>query len=256
MIRRAFKILAFLLLLGIYLLSSKFLSAFSSNETRKRRHLIFNTSRFCRILLHLLGITVSVEEEQTMPSGKSRLILANHLSYIDVAAISAFLPAVFVTSYEIRDSLLEGFLARCAGSVFVDRRGKAALRADIRALAGLLKQGFTVVLFPEATSSSGESVLPFKSALLDAALEVGSNILPVCVNYLSIDGNKITTLNRDNVFYYGDMQFADHFLRLLKLHTIHLELRVLESVPAEISERKSAAKLAFECISKAYLSVH
>jgi 1-acyl-sn-glycerol-3-phosphate acyltransferase len=196
-----------------------------------------------------------VQTKREIPSGKGLLILANHLSYIDVVAISAVRPAVFVTSHEIRDSPVEGLLARCAGSVFVDRRSTTTLRTDIRALAGLLKQGFTIVLFPEATSSSGESVLPFKSALLNAALDAGSNILPVCINYCSIDDDIITTLNRDKIFYYGDMQFLDHFLGLLKLRTIKLELVFLENIPAEISARKSVAKLAFECISKAYVSV-
>jgi 1-acyl-sn-glycerol-3-phosphate acyltransferase len=256
MIRHAYKILSFLVFIGIYLLSSKCISTFSLNEAQKRRHLIFNTSRFSRILLHLLGIAVSVKAEKEMPSsGRGLLILANHLSYIDIVIISAFLPAVFVTSYEIRDSPVEGLLARCAGSVFVNRRSTATLRTDIRALAGLLKQGLAVVLFPEATSSSGENVLPFKSALLNAALDAGSNILPVCINYSSIDGDIITALNRDKIFYYGDMQFLDHFLGLLKLHTVNLELVFLESVPAEVSKRKSVAKLAFECISKAYVGV-
>lgn len=256
MIRHAYKTLAFLVLLGLYLLSSKLLAAFSSNEERERCHLIFNTSRFCRILLHLLETTVSVKVQGEMPAaGKSCLILANHLSYIDVAAISAVLPAVFVTSYEIKDLPVEGLLARCAGSVFVDRRGTTTLRNDLRVLAGLLKQNFTVVLFPEATSSSGDGVLPFKSALLNAALETGSNIVPVCINYRSLDGNKITTLNRDNIFYYGDMKFLHHFLGLLKLHAVDMELIFLESVPADIPERKSAARLAYECVSKAYVGI-
>lgn len=51
------------------------------------------------------------------------------------------------------------------------------------------------------------------------------------------------------------MQFMNHFLRLLKLRAVNLELIFLENIPAKISDRKRAGKLAFECISKAYVSI-
>ncbi len=65
----------------------------------------------------------------------------------------------------------------------------------------------------------------------------------------------ITALNRDKISYYSDMQFMNHFLRLLKLRAVNLELIFLENIPAKISDRKRAGKLAFECISKAYVSI-
>ena len=178
------------------------------------------------------------------------------LSYLEVAVLSSMFPAIFVTSYEVMNSPIEGPFARCGGSVFVDRRSKTTVRNDIRVLSGLLMKGFNIVVFPEATSSSGETVLPFKSSLLNAALITEVEILPVCLNYTFIDSERITALNRDKIFYYGEMRFIEHLLGLLHLRLIDLEVTFLECVPAEISDRKSVATLAFRCISDAYVAVH
>ena len=257
MIRYACKLTAFLALSVAYIISSAFIKSFTPcSKQRRRKLLAVNTSRFCRVLLRLLGISLSIKPQHSALVANGRMILVNHLSYLDVAVLSAILPAVFVTSYEVLNSPVEGLLARCGGSVFVDRRNKTTVVNDIRILASLLKQGFTVVLFPEATSSSGERVLPFKSALLNAALEARVEILPACLNYRAIDGCGITVLNRDKVFYYGEMQFMRHILGLLRLRKIDLELAFLDSVPAEIISRKRAAKAAFDCISSTYIAVH
>jgi lyso-ornithine lipid O-acyltransferase len=255
MIRYSGKIAAFFVLLFFYFLSSQFINCFSPTAERKRQRLISNTSRFCRVLLRLLGITVTLKHLEEMSTKQNCLLLANHLSYLDIVAISSVRPSIFVTSHEVRDLPIEGSLARCAGTIFVDRRSTSTLLKDIREISRLLRQGFTVALFPEATSSPGESVLPFKSALLSAALRARRDIIPVCINYEFINGDPVTKLNRDNIFYYGDMELLGHLGSLLKLHTVHLELVFLGGISSEVSARKEAAGMAFEAISRAYKRV-
>ena len=254
MIRHKCKIAALLIVLIAFFVSSKILSIISSHG-RDRKLLVRNASCYGRVLLKLLGIRVATRGKQKILSGNSRIILANHLSYIDVIAISSVLPSVFITSHEVRDLPIEGIMAHCAGSVFVDRRSTTTLRKDIRVISQLLREGFTIVLFPEATSSPGESVLPFKSALLKAALDAGCDIVPVCINYHSIDGNSITKANRDRVFYYGDMELTRHLCALLKLRTIDMELTFLPSIPSKNSARKKVASMAFESILHMYKSI-
>jgi lyso-ornithine lipid O-acyltransferase len=254
--RCACKTAAFIVFIATYLAGSLFISVLARDKQRIRRWRASITSRFCRILLPLLGIKLSVQSRERVCSGTGRLILANHLSYVDVLVIAALIPSIFITSFEVMHSPIEGLLAKCGGSMFVDRRSKANISRDIRTAAELLSRGFTVVLFPEATSSSGERVLPFKSSLMQAAFETKAEIIPACINYVSIDRKPISTLTRDSVFYYGNMCFFNHFLGLLRLSSIQVELSFLEGIRAKTTHRKSAAALAYRSISNAFIAIH
>src|ERR1043165_9219823 len=97
------------------------------------------------------------------------LLACNHLSYLDVLVLAALTPSLFVAKSEVRQWPVFGWFARLAGTIFVNRSkpSQAARSADEIAVA--LRDGALVVLFPEGTSSGGETVLPFKSSLLEPA---------------------------------------------------------------------------------------
>lgn len=207
-----------------------------------------------RLGLRVLGISVdqsfalsSLCEESEL-SG-SRLIVANHLSYLDILIISAIQPTMFVTSIEIRDSGFLGFLCKAAGCHFVERRNRNQIDREIREIAQSLSQGLNVVVFPEATSTNGAQVLPFKVSLMDAAVLSGRPLKPLCINYRAIAGNPVNSLNRDEVCWYGDMTFLDHLTNVAVRGSIQVEVTHLSlvTVSAE-SDRKSLAAEAFRQI--------
>jgi len=190
------------------------------------------------------------------PNSARHLIVSNHLSYLDVLVISSWLPASFVTSMEVRKTPFLGKICLYAGSLFVERRHASSVRTDAQDLSRNLKSGINVAVFPEATSTDGSCVRPFKRGLLTAAKLSGVDILPVCINYTHIDGQPIDHKNRDVVFYYGEMNFFPHLIRLLRARSVSVELKVLDHVAAYHPDPAyEPTELAFQRVQGAYLPV-
>lgn len=165
-------------------------------------------------LLGVIGIKKSVIQRASPPftDGAPGMTVSNHISYVDILLIASEVPAVFVTSTEVRDSPGLGLICRLAGCAFVDRRSAGGLRREIGALATLMRHGLHVVVFPEATSTRGEGVLPFKGALFEAVRQADAPLWMVRIDYAGI--------HRPIVSYAGDDEFGAHLLRLLSLESV------------------------------------
>ena len=96
----------------------------------------------------------------------SGLLVCNHLSYLDVIVLASLTPAVFVSKREIKHWPVFGWFACRAGTIFVDREKRTHVGQLTHDIETVLNQGVLVILFAEGTSSSGHTVLPFKSSLL------------------------------------------------------------------------------------------
>ncbi len=170
-------------------------------------------SVFSKILLRLLNVTVSIHTSvKQLKSG--HLIVSNHLSYLDVLILSWLFPGCFVTSVEIRQTPFLGHITSLAGCLFVDRRSRQFLGQETLSLSSTLKSGQNVIVFPEGTSTDGETVLRFRQPLFRAAIHAGKDILPVSISYEEINHAPVTAQNRDQIFWYGSMTFGDHFAGL------------------------------------------
>ncbi len=240
---RAVQIALFLLLFVAHGYVGRFLFR---NERSRRRYLSRNLNRYNRVLLKLLKIRVKLEgAERLQAKGKRCLVVANHLGYTDVVILASQFPAVFVTSVEVEQTPALGQICKAGGCVFVERRNRNRLAEELEELSSVLVHDDAhLVVFPEATSTNGEGVLPFKNALFDSALRSGSPVLPVCLRYTHADGRPVDRTLRDSIFYYGDMAFLDHFLRLLKLQNVDVTLTVLDPIPisAETSRKELAER--------------
>ncbi len=254
MLSATLKLLGSLPLLISFFLISASLTVLIPSGNKKRKLLVQNTSLFARVTLKLLGVRVHVKRHELLhESSAGHLIIANHLSYVDVLVLSSLMPAVFITSVEMKHTWLLGTLATFGGSIFVERRKASGLKKEIESIAHVLDQGLSVVLFPEGTTSNGERVQPFKNSLFDSAIRAKSNILPFCLRYAKVNNEHITINSRDSVFYYGNMTFCRHLRRLLALRSIDLEVHALETIriAAHVS-RKALALEAHNAINKAY----
>ena len=108
-----------------------------------------------------------------MPS--SGLLVSNHLSYLDIVVLSSIRPCVFVAKRDVARWPLFGWLAHAAGTIFVDRERRFSTEF-VNGIHEAIAAGLPVVLFPEGTSSDGSTVLPFKSALLESAVQLRSPV--------------------------------------------------------------------------------
>lgn len=175
---------------------------------------------FHRIALWTLGIRLHVRGR---PAAERPLLLAaNHASWIDISAYSAVMPLSFVAKREVGTWPLIGFFARLQRSVFVDRakRGSTADQAD--SIGRRLADGDVIVLFPEGTTSDGNQVLPFRSALFGAARtaldEAGVEavfVQPVAIAYTHMLGLPLGRSGRSIVSWVGHQDLVPHAKELL-----------------------------------------
>ncbi|GAB4014018.1 MAG: hypothetical protein Fur0010_11500 [Bdellovibrio sp.] len=171
-----------------------------------------------------------------------RLIVCNHLSYLDILIICSHFPAAFVTSVEMRNTPFLGHLCRLAGCLFVDRKNKQNIGQEVAEITKGLKNGLDVVVFPEATSTNGREVLRFRKSLFQASIDSGSSVLPLCLNYRRIEGKSVNQMNRDLIFWYGDMTFFSHLWKFFNLKNIDVELIIADSI--EHGRAKDCIQLA------------
>jgi len=176
------------------------------------------------------------------------LFVANHVSYLDIIVLGSLLRAFFVAKGEVAGWPGFGFLARIARTVFVDRRPGASAR-ERDAIRHRLAAGDSLILFAEGTSTDGNRVLPFKSALFSAADQAGDvaapAVQPVSIAYTRLDGLPLCRAFRPFLAWYGDMTLAGHLLSALGLGRVTIE--VMFHPPTTLAERGSRKDLAQHC---------
>jgi len=255
-IRIVLKSIIIFLLLFLYALISLGIMALPAGRGRKRARLAGNASFFAHLGLRVLGIRVLYRRTRRKGIRLRRqnyLLLANHLSYTDILIVGSLMPSVFITSVELKHTFPLGVLAWFGGSIFVERRSPAGLRREIREIEQVLSEGTSVALFPEGTTSNGETVRPFKNSLITAAIRTGTSILPVCIRYRAANGRSVSRENRDSVYYYGGTTFFEHLPRLMALRTIHAECVMLRPISThQHHSRKDLAARAHTLISAMY----
>jgi len=221
----------------------------------KKRFWRSQTSRFyCRLTLRLLGIAITIRNSDQMP--QASLLLANHISYVDVLVLSAFTPSVFISTVEVMKAPLIGWLTRLAGGLFIERRKRSALGQETDEISNLLKKGHVLCVFPEGTSTDGSSLLPFKSPILASAAKAQVPIVPVCIRYEVINNTPISRPGPcDPIAFYRDMIFFTHLFTLLKeLQSARVTVSVFPPITITSSqERKTIAGQAHSLIN-AHLS--
>jgi 1-acyl-sn-glycerol-3-phosphate acyltransferase len=166
---------------------------------------------WCRFACRVLGIRVKTR--RSMPT--YGLLVSNHLSYLDIVVLSSIQPCIFVAKRDVASWPLFGWLAHAAGAIFVDRERRFSSNEAVDIIRKTIAGGSVVVLFPEGTSSDGSTVLPFKSALLESAVQLRSPIAAASIDYALDDGSVA-----DEVCYWRDMTLVPHLLNLLFKHEI------------------------------------
>jgi len=176
--------------------------------------------KFYRLLSRLLRINIKIGGARV--TGRPVLLASNHISWIDIVVLASIAPMVFVAKREVASWPLIGAAAKVQKVVFVDRTKRHQTPATVREIAGRLADGHPVVLFAEGTSSDGNRVLPFRSALI-GAVETACNdtglgevtLQPMSICYTAFHGIPMGRQRRPLAAWYGDLDFFPHFARFL-----------------------------------------
>jgi 1-acyl-sn-glycerol-3-phosphate acyltransferase len=111
------------------------------------------------------------------------LLLANHVSWLDILVINALRPARFVSKADIGRWPLLGFMVACGGTLFIERERKRDALRVVHRVADALRDGATVAVFPEGTTGAGPRLLPLHANLLQAAIATAAPVQPVALRY-------------------------------------------------------------------------
>jgi 1-acyl-sn-glycerol-3-phosphate acyltransferase len=231
-------------LLGVSLMAGTLLLPVA-RSARARRGI---QRAWARTTSRLLGLRVHVDG---VPPPAGSLLVANHLSYLDVVTLWCATSGSCVAKAEVAGWPLVGALGRIAGTLFIDRTRKRDILRVLPGIEHALRAGERVILFAEATSTRGDRVLPFKSPLFEAAVRTGRPVACASLHYETPPGEAPADLA---VCWWGEMTFLDHVYALMRLPRFDATVRF---APATLrgGERKALARDAHEIVASIWTPV-
>jgi lyso-ornithine lipid O-acyltransferase len=208
-----------------------------------------------RILRALIGIRI--REIGTRSHDSPLLILANHASWLDIVVITSLTPAVFVAKKEVAGWPIFGWLAKLQRTVFIDRERRHRTGAATQEIAERLNGGDAVVLFAEGTSSDGNRILPFRSALIGAVHHAIGNsthhdrvtVQPLSLAYINLNGLPLGRAFRSRVAWYGKADLIPHLIGVCSAGAVDVTVSWGEPVSYDMSaDRKDIARVAEQAV--------
>lgn len=163
-------------------------------------------------------------------------LVCNHLSYSDIGAIRQAAKGIFVAKGEVEGWFLAGRIVRDMGTIFINRQNRRDIPRAGEEIVKRLDAGEGVIVFPEGTSTGGETVLPFNSSFLEFAARGG-----VPVSYVSLTYKAPPGVDTAHVVCWGDeVSFFSHLWELLKIRE-YTAVMIFGEEPIISADRKALA---------------
>jgi 1-acyl-sn-glycerol-3-phosphate acyltransferase len=205
--------------------------------------------RWCRQLLAMLAVEARVHRRDDAAMPDQMLIVANHISWLDIFVLLSFQPARFVAKSDLKRMPVVGRLITAVGTLYIERERRRDTHTVNRATVEALERGDIVAVFPEATTSDGTGLLKFHSSLLQSAVDARGHVQPIAIRYRTpADEFCIAPA------YVGDLNLVQSFWRVTGEPRIVAELHVTRAFSAENAHRRELSRAAEEAIRTALAS--
>jgi 1-acyl-sn-glycerol-3-phosphate acyltransferase len=178
-------------------------------------------------------------------------LVSNHLGYVDIAALRAAVPGIFVAKGEIQHWFLAGRIVRDMGNIFIDRKNRRDIPRAGEQIIEKLNEGEGVIVFPEGTSTKGEDVLPFNSSFLQFASETDLPVSYASITYRTPQGEPEASRM---VCWWEDISFAKHLFRLFTLPKFTAIINFGDE-PVQNPDRKELARELREKVTEKFTPV-
>lgn len=217
--------------LAIHVLVALILSIFFPILNRKVKDWLIQwwAARLLRIFkIHLY---LSNPQKVNLES-QNYLIVANHISWLDIHILNSIKPVTFVAKSEVGDWPIFGYLARQIGTLFIVRERPS----DIKQVLSRMQAHFSyrsVSIFPEGTSSDGQTILPFKTNLFQAAVDGRRSVLPVLIQFRQRGAYS------DIPIFVGDMGLVDSIRRIANHDDIEAHVHILDVIETPNNRREA-----------------
>lgn len=205
------------------------------------------TRIWAKVTSFILGLRIKVSGDTENFSGG--LIVANHQSYLDILVLASVFKIRFAPKAEMRRWPLIGFMTQCNLPVWIDRSTPAKAKVSADAMSRTMAAGQAMMVFPEGTTSDGrEGLLPFKSTAFQAAIDAGTPVIPVIINY--------SDFCRSGVQWFGHRAFLPHVWQVLGMKEIEASINILEAVsPQKDEDRKKLALRVYDIMNEKWRSL-
>ncbi|MFD4292626.1 lysophospholipid acyltransferase family protein [Rhodococcus sp. NPDC058532] len=176
---------------------------------------------YARSVLRILGLRLRVRDERDpAPGAGGVLVVAAHVSWLDVLALTAVDPGTYVARADLLDWPLIGPLTRRLRVVPIDRARLRALPAVVDEVTALLRRGRRVVVFPEGTTWCGRAGGRLRPALFQAAIDAGTPVAPVALRYVGPGGPAT------GACFVGEQTLVGSLVRVVRLRDVHIDVRL------------------------------
>ena len=229
----------FRIILHILLVVPLCLLIFISTKNQQERIIRF----WCKRLLSIFEISVEVTGlESNLVNQKKYLMVANHISWMDIIVIQSIKPCIFVAKSDVASWPLFGWVAQMTGTIFIKRDKISDIKKALKKMKRrLIKR--SVCIFPEGTSTNGRYLLPFKSNLFQSSIDTQKSILPLCLRYEQ--KNTYT----DKTAFVDDMSLLDSIIKIKQEKDITVVVEILQPIRPRYN-RKELASYTQEIVRK------
>ena len=216
---------------------------FAFYEKSRRRRAV---GQWSARLLAILNVQPSVSGSPPANSDRAAVLVANHVSWLDIQLIHSVWQVRFIAKSEVRRWPLIGWLSARTGTLFIERgKNRHAARINQSIHAAFL-EGDAIGIFPEGTTSSGRELTRFHASLLQPAIDESALVYPVAVRYQDEAGN----INV-NASYVGDTTLTESMRMIFAERMIRAELMFLPAIDARGRTRRDLAAQAQSAIAAA-----
>ena len=202
--------------------------------------------RWSRQLLHMLSIETSVHWRHDDGLPGNLLIVANHISWLDIFVLNALQPSRFIAKADLRRLPVVGRLIANVGTLFIDRERRRDTHKVNRHTVEALERGDVVAVFPEGTTSDGRGLLHFHSSLLQPIVDAEGHVQPIAIRYRTLAGEHC-----EAPAYVGELTLLESFWRVTGERRLVAELHLMPPLPAQARHRRELSAAAAAAIRTA-----
>ena len=253
-LRRASKIVVFLGMVCGFLVMGFGIHFTTKDIVKRRKAFTASVSFWSRLLLKLFNVKVNLVGFPK--DDRNHLVISNHLGFFDDFIIAGHMPTMFVTSVELREAPVLGLLSEFAGCVYVEARNASNISNEMKDIESALNQGFNVVLYPEAKTTNGERVIPFKKTLLMSCAQTEANLLPTVLNFRYVNGEPMSDKWRDIVFWYKKTPLLGVLWNASAIRSCIVDWEYIKEIKVDaVSDRREVALLAQTLVEEKYVKI-
>ena len=211
-----------------------------ADGAQRRRHV----QRWAAKLVRIMGLHVQVRGAPPAVGERGAMIAANHVSWLDIFVVQGVYPARFIAKSEIRDWPLAGWIAERAGTIFIRRERRRDTHRINERVHEALGAGDCVGLFPEGTTSEGDTLLRFHSSLFEPAVANEAQVHPCAIRYERPDGSVCRAMA-----FVGELSFMQSLGLAIRQRGVVAKVAFAPAIHTRGLDRREVTRRAEEAVA-------